>query len=347
MDKRQADVIKIAKGLCVFLVVLGHTMIPSIREENAGVYGLWEIIYVFHMPLFFAVSGLLYELNRDRYERAPGQFIKNKCRLLIVPYITVSIAVYLVLAVLGIVPGISSLIERYVHKVNSIGGAVCEIITYQNHVAQHLWFVLVLFFVFCINIVCRKANQKWLCVILALVPVFALPLLKMAVPVADIPNYLLFELPFFMLGRLIAQNKRFLEKATQPNYTPVIFAVLAWLYICYVNRTDNLLLPIRWVFLFVMRCMGVLMVFSISALIEKLPKAKEPLEFLERKSYPIYLLHQPFVVSGGAGVLYAMEVPVPLIIAAVTALGIAVPLIADKVFGNWKVYRLLILGDRK
>ena len=32
MDKRQADVIKITKGLCIFFVVLGHTMIPSIRN---------------------------------------------------------------------------------------------------------------------------------------------------------------------------------------------------------------------------------------------------------------------------------------------------------------------------
>jgi len=346
MDKRQSDVIKIAKGLCIFLVVLGHTMIPSIREENGSIHTLWSIIYIFHMPVFFGVSGLLFELNRDRYGREPGKFLKNKARLLIVPYITISIAVYLILLVLGKLPGLSSLIARYVHEVNGVGPVLYEIITYQNHVAQHLWFVLVLFLIFCINIIFGKVNQKGLCIFLTLAPIFVLPLLKMVFTVPDIPNYLLFELPFFMFGRLMAQNRKFLEKATKLNCTPVVFAVFVWLYICYVEGADNLL-PIRWIFLFIMRCMGILMVFSIAALIERVHAIKEPVKFLERKSYPIYLLHQPFVVSGGAGVLYAVGVPVPLIIVTVTVLGIAAPLIIDKLFGKLKFYRYFILGDRK
>jgi fucose 4-O-acetylase-like acetyltransferase len=347
MDKRQADVIKITKGLCIFFVVLGHTMIPSIRNESESVYTIWTIIYLFHMPVFFAVSGILFELNRDRYRQEPVRFLKNKFRLLIVPYITISIMVYLILIVLTKILGLSAMITQYVHEINSIHDVFFEIATYENHVAQHLWFVLVLFLIFCVNTIFRGVNQKFICVLLTIGPVFALPMLKMVFEVPDIPNYFLFELPFFMLGRLIAQNKKILERVTTFNFSPIVFAVLVWLYISFINGVDILPSPFRWIFLFIMRCMGIMMVFSISALTERSSRAKRAMQFLEEKSYPIYLLHQPFIVSGGAGVLYAIGIPIPVIILLITFLGLLIPLIIDKMFKNIKFYRVFVLGGRK
>ena len=77
MDKRQSEVIKIAKGICIILVVIGHTMIPSIRNEYRIVFQIWSVIYLFHMPVFFAISGMLYELNYDRYTKVPKGFLKK------------------------------------------------------------------------------------------------------------------------------------------------------------------------------------------------------------------------------------------------------------------------------
>ena len=68
--------------------------------------------------------------------------------------------------------------------------------------------------------------------------------------------------------------------------------------------------------------------------------------YLESKSYPIYLLHQPYIVSGGAGVLNAVGIPHFLIIISVTVLGILVPLIIDRILENKNLYRILILGGR-
>lgn len=54
-----------AKGIGIFLVVLGHTlraMVNSeILESSITVNSIDRWIYAFHMPLFFLISGLLIE----------------------------------------------------------------------------------------------------------------------------------------------------------------------------------------------------------------------------------------------------------------------------------------------
>lgn len=346
MDTTQSNVIKIAKGMCILLVVWGHTMIPSIRGKSGIIYDIWTVIYLFHMPVFFAASGILYELNRERYEQRLVKFIKDKFKLLIIPYISTSVSVYLVLMILIQIPGLSKVVAQYVHSVDGLGGALKEIITYENHIAQHLWFVIVLFLIFVVNILLSKANQKTVCWLLTIIPLFALPLLKAVSEIPDVPNYFLFEIPFFMVGRLLVQEKEILKKVTTVNPSPIIFVVLAGVYIFFIEGTDILPQPIRWIYLFSTRCMGICMVLSVSAVVEKGRVFNAVFKYLESKSYPIYLLHQPFIVSGVAGVLNAVGVPYFLIILPVTVLGILVPLIIDRILENNNLYRFLILGGR-
>ncbi len=346
MDKRQADVVKIAKGICIFCVVFGHTMIPSMRDTDSFVYQLWTLIYLFHMPVFFAASGIFYELNRKRYEKEPLQFIKRKFDLLIIPYISISICIYALLMAAVKIPKVSEMIARYVHNVYDLKSVVLEILTYENHVGQHLWFVLVLFLIFLINILLCKVDQRILCIVLMIAPVFGLPLLKARYDVPDIPNYFLFELPFFMFGRFIGQKKAVLNRVTKQNVAPLVFAGLACIYMVFVKETDILPKPLRWVYLFVTRCAGILMVLSVAAIIERKNIFKAAWKYLERKSYPIYLLHQPFIVSGSAGVLMAMGVPNPVVIVMVTAIGIGVPLMIDRIMSKNKLYQKVILGGR-
>ena len=88
------------------------------------------------------------------------------------------------------------------------------------------------------------------------------------------------------------------------------------------------------------------MVFSLAAFIERKNFLKTLWKYLERKSYPIYLLHQPFMVSGTAGVLIAMGVPNPIVIGVGTLAGLAVPLMIDQVMGKNRLYQKWILGGR-
>ncbi|MGY3778187.1 acyltransferase family protein [Isobaculum melis] len=80
MKSREND-IDYLKGIGIFFVVWGHVwLIPG---------DIFHYIYSFHMPLFFMLSGYLYYMHRERYHKNTfKQFIKNKARSLLVPYLS-------------------------------------------------------------------------------------------------------------------------------------------------------------------------------------------------------------------------------------------------------------------
>lgn len=69
--------IDIAKSIGIFLVVLAH----ALPRDNY----FWRLINLFHMPLFFIISGYLYQ-NKGSII----QFVKHKIITLWIPYITCS-----------------------------------------------------------------------------------------------------------------------------------------------------------------------------------------------------------------------------------------------------------------
>lgn len=74
-QKTEISYINVAKGIGIFLVVWGHS--------TANIY-IKHFIYLFHMPLFFFVSGYLFnEENLD----TPSKFIKKKLRRLYLPFV--------------------------------------------------------------------------------------------------------------------------------------------------------------------------------------------------------------------------------------------------------------------
>ncbi len=81
-NSKRLDFLDIAKGIGIILVVLGHTY----RGNGLNIF-----IYSFHMPLFFFISGLLY--NQKKYATT-FFFLKNKIRTLLLPYASFYILSY-------------------------------------------------------------------------------------------------------------------------------------------------------------------------------------------------------------------------------------------------------------
>lgn len=82
-DKR-IDWIDTLRGLSMFFVVWGHSF-PSVN------WFLRKWIYSFHMPIFFFISGLVHR-NEDTLPFK--EFLKNKIKGLIIPYIAVNIVCF-------------------------------------------------------------------------------------------------------------------------------------------------------------------------------------------------------------------------------------------------------------
>lgn len=70
-----------AKGLGIILVVLGHTSLP----QEIKTY-----IYSFHMPLFFFLSGVVFNEKKNF-----SAFLKGKLKGIVIPYFIISIITYI------------------------------------------------------------------------------------------------------------------------------------------------------------------------------------------------------------------------------------------------------------
>lgn len=73
------------KGFTILLVVMGHLFIPhTLLGTN---YPCNTIIYSFHMPLFFFLSGYLMELNNNIAQKGISFFVQKKIYSLVVPFL--------------------------------------------------------------------------------------------------------------------------------------------------------------------------------------------------------------------------------------------------------------------
>lgn len=68
------------KGILILLVVLGHA-IQGVYVENVESNRLWNIIYSFHMPAFFAISGYFAQPAGGGYK-----WLTKRIQQLLVPY---------------------------------------------------------------------------------------------------------------------------------------------------------------------------------------------------------------------------------------------------------------------
>lgn len=82
MEKNRLEYFDLAKGIGIFLVILGH--ITYISQPLR----IW--IFSFHMPLFFIISGMLIYYKREDSLNS-RELIKKKAKSLLIPYFFFSI----------------------------------------------------------------------------------------------------------------------------------------------------------------------------------------------------------------------------------------------------------------
>lgn len=89
MEKKKIriDYIDTAKALLIILVVLGHILIILIPEYDKLFYSAIEsLIYTFHMPAFFIIHGILFNIEKWR-NTSIKEYLLKRVYSLIVPYL--------------------------------------------------------------------------------------------------------------------------------------------------------------------------------------------------------------------------------------------------------------------
>lgn len=133
VEKKRLEYIDIAKGIGIFLVVLGHTRYPYTRD----------IIYSFHMPLFFFLSGYLFTL--EKLEVSFTVYLKKKIKGLYRPFLTFSIF-YLIFN--NFFVWIKFLPDRYYYSLGESLSVLARNIVFlsDSQFSGTFWFIRNLFF---------------------------------------------------------------------------------------------------------------------------------------------------------------------------------------------------------
>ena len=137
MEKsKKIEWINILRGFAIFLIVFGHAI-----GYSKGLTGLSRYLSSFYVPLFFFISGYLFQENK---EEKLSLYIKRKARRILIPYF--------VFAILSLIPyylfagNISADLDTNVDTSNSIVSSLLTIFYGSGHgdlLIQNspLWFL--------------------------------------------------------------------------------------------------------------------------------------------------------------------------------------------------------------
>ena len=343
---KRIDSIDVAKGIGIILVVFAHTIVPQLRENGKAAGFLWIFIYNFHMPLFFFLSGILFEKGLAKYTDK-RKFILGKLKYLMLPYLTFSVFAYVFISIALKISFLAPILKSGGYSAASFTDALFQILTYNGHIDQHLWFVYSLFIVFVINILMPKITRSRVMLI-----VFrALYVSKAFVHYYGILDYTAGDFLFFSLARVMTARdiKPALRSPLSLAAVIAVFVTSGCIYSFFyvTSMPDGVLKALLYTVRAVSSVSGIITVYTLSERIAK-ARASKPLKEIGLYSYDIYLMHAPFLVSGSMGILLAYApLPAPVCCAAVLVIGIALPYALSRlVIRKIPPLSVIILGKR-
>lgn len=316
------------KGLMIILVVIGHTCTSEMCYTSRIAEVTYLVINSFNMPIFFFLSGMI-EWNRNS-EKKIGVQILNKAKRLIIPYALYLTFVYVFFAVCSFIPMLDTLLRSGEKRTDFLLTTYLrDIIFCEGQLDKHLWFIYVLFFVSIIVVVIKRVRVS--ATVLTLSSLILIVLLKIKIPNIDegsfrILYFIIYYLFFYCLGKsgfFIARNSR---KILIP--TTVVFVLLEAILILnfFFEKKSGYFIDILKLLIGIVSSLCLVAVFSILR-----KKKMKILELVGLKSFSIYLIHQPFVVSGSAAILLKIGLPVLAVMFISTLIGVTVPLFIDHV----------------
>ena len=152
MEKKQViKELNYIKGLAILLVFIGHASTPSFLHRPYIYEFIVQLIYSFHMSLFFLVSGFLsYKIIDIKLDKSYFNFIKSKFYRLGVPFLTISFITNALIIILRY------LLNTPFSKIELLNLIRIVFLYPEDGLMGSLWFLYTLLIIFIISPIILK-----------------------------------------------------------------------------------------------------------------------------------------------------------------------------------------------
>ena len=335
-----------ARAISIMLVVLGHSLVTQVRENNALAMMLYNIIYSFHMPLWLLLSGYVLRLSLER--NSTNQILKNKIKQLIIPYFVYGTFVYMIFAIISNIHFFGNMLPEGTSGIGVIEYFV-NMLMGKNIYSIHLWYIYVLFIYYLIVIgiinICNRIRISYRIILFVISVIVLLLRRTICINFPDIiTTYLMPLFIYFIVGVCIDINN-----ISRKNTITLVIIFIGLAFVLkkvdlvgatrYITATYYILKTVEKMTLIIVLCK------MFKYLTHKLAdKIRKTLDFVSLHCLDIYLWHLPFCTTCVGAVLYKVMPNCPFLIVTITfVIGMVAPIIITNIISKIKRSSLLWL----
>ncbi|WP_261462287.1 acyltransferase family protein [Serratia proteamaculans] len=216
-----------AKGIGIILVVFGHVnrgLYSAGIHLSESFYQLTDsVIYSFHMPLFFFLSGLFFVQSLDR--KGKNRFLISKIDTIVYPYIIWSL--------------LQGTVEIVLSRYTNNSASLKDLIGVFTHPRAQFWFLYALFMVFVLATLLYNKN-KFNYILPALIIISAgLYIYQDNLTKAFHFGYITSFMIFFLLGALAIHYSAAIAKIGIASSLAAMctFVLIEWVFHGYLGMT--------------------------------------------------------------------------------------------------------------
>ena len=279
------DEYSVLKTLAVLLVVFAHVTI--FFSEEGGVFEMetnmllhyvTNVIYSFHMQLFFFLSGAIFKccIDLGKYKEIKPFLISKAKRLMIPYFLWGTLYVAPVVTLLKIT---ESSFGEYI-----VNGILC------NGDSRHLWYLWSLFFIFLLSrlLVPVLEKGKYVPIVVAVMATVLSYYAFDLTPAFGISRVLRY-LQYFLWGYAFVGQKAWIDKLLHRRIyiSIIVFGIMTLLVMKTDNYNIDFLLPYAGIFA------SYVFVLNVKSCLIKMPAY----QVVQQNSMGIYLVH-PMIVYG-------------------------------------------------
>ena len=283
-EKIRIEWIDYAKVFGIWLVILGHILNAG-RPIEAELHML---VYSFHMPFFFFVSGLLFSTKGMAFV----PFLKTKAKSLIVPYILLNIFCVILSIPIYFFPD--------VFVTTNLSTPVHDLLTlvdgeFGSVFAPPSWFLITLFFVMIISFFVIKLKIYWQLLILcaAIAMSYVAILYQFPLNIDTIPGAFV----FFFIGYMLKGYAK--DLSIKLWLAMVLFIVVSAIYICLSLYNgpvaiNNIIGSTYWLF-WITALFGITGLYLIANILTIHTHSKQLVRFISNGTILILCLHETLI----------------------------------------------------